>query len=824
MRNLIFIVITGCIFCCCNYTGKTTNIDIECIDTYQQCDSIYQLDTTYFNHASNLLYARWKIRKGQYNDASIVLDSLEKLLSEHKNEKLYQQIILYKYLSQSFKFQLDIESLIEQLELNLDPAHNINMLYFLAKALRQKQEVNYAYSTSLYAEHLRSKLSQEKQKEIYYLPWSIHTITLIREVSDTSICKHYLKKTLEHCQIETPGCRYMRTLLLTLEENLSETEINFIKRTVLDSTQYIPTTEKSINTHLSYVASNDQYAIKSLLSELDHSKSICNRSNFYNTTYLIDAYLNTGNIKKAQLHLDSIMVCSKKNIQFNNLALYRKQALLYQKYTESKNKNTLIDLYHCSKELTQSYTAQGKSVINEHYADAIYKSNNIFLEALLELNKNKTIENIDVLNYLNEIKNLYNKISDSRSVLGNKTPGKHLQKINDLKFKIEKRELEVHRYLDTTYTDLGAYKELYHLHKELYQLKSELPEIKNYTSHNNKNIRLSEIDNETQIIDFIQSDSSFFLSKITSSEIQIKKLDRELVSEAIAQKKHQIKNKTITDKSNYLDQVITQEISKEHRKLIFIPDGDLFDFPIEAIKDNSGKHLVNEYSISYASQISEAINHSSIILGDRIFAVSYSSDATLNDRNIRTFPELVYGQEEIIAISESYPTKEIYSGYQLTEQNLTKGLKQDIVHISSHSKSSTNNPLDNYILIRDTKGNGVPIYGFTLKSMDWDTKLVILSSCDSGTGTIKAGAGIFSLSRDFLQSGAETVIKSLWKVNEKTTSELMVLFHQNIRKGLIATKALQQAKISLKSQPQYTHPYYWAGFILEGNANLKISN
>jgi len=99
---------------------------------------------------------------------------------------------------------------------------------------------------------------------------------------------------------------------------------------------------------------------------------------------------------------------------------------------------------------------------------------------------------------------------------------------------------------------------------------------------------------------------------------------------------------------------------------------------------------------------------------------------------------------------------------------------------------------------------------------------VILSSCNRGTGTVKPGAGIFSLSRDFLQAGAQTVIKSLWAVNEASTAELMIDFHKNFTSGHSVSMSLTLAKRKLKQNPKYSHPYYWAGFVLEGNPNIKL--
>jgi CHAT domain-containing protein len=97
---------------------------------------------------------------------------------------------------------------------------------------------------------------------------------------------------------------------------------------------------------------------------------------------------------------------------------------------------------------------------------------------------------------------------------------------------------------------------------------------------------------------------------------------------------------------------------------------------------------------------------------------------------------------------------------------------------------------------------------------------VVLSSCETGLGAVKPGAGIFSLSRDLMQAGAKTIVKSLWKVNEKSTLKLMTLFHNNLSSGQSVAEALRNAKLELKTMPEFAHPFYWSGFVLEGNSDL----
>ncbi len=96
----------------------------------------------------------------------------------------------------------------------------------------------------------------------------------------------------------------------------------------------------------------------------------------------------------------------------------------------------------------------------------------------------------------------------------------------------------------------------------------------------------------------------------------------------------------------------------------------------------------------------------------------------------------------------------------------------------------------------------------------WGTQLVVLSACDTGRGDVKVGQDVYGLRRAFLVAGAETVVMSLWKVDDETTSTLMEAYYRNLLAGQGRAAALREAMRSLRlTQP---HPHYWAPFIAMG--------
>jgi CHAT domain-containing protein len=97
----------------------------------------------------------------------------------------------------------------------------------------------------------------------------------------------------------------------------------------------------------------------------------------------------------------------------------------------------------------------------------------------------------------------------------------------------------------------------------------------------------------------------------------------------------------------------------------------------------------------------------------------------------------------------------------------------------------------------------------------WGTELVVLSACDTGRGDILLGQGVYGMRRALVVAGAETVIMSLWKVQDDTTSQLMASYYRNLAAGQGRAAALLEAMRALRLSK--SHPHFWAPFIALGH-------
>jgi CHAT domain-containing protein len=106
------------------------------------------------------------------------------------------------------------------------------------------------------------------------------------------------------------------------------------------------------------------------------------------------------------------------------------------------------------------------------------------------------------------------------------------------------------------------------------------------------------------------------------------------------------------------------------------------------------------------------------------------------------------------------------------------------------------------------------IYGIPLKA-----KMVVLSSCNTGTGQLYSGEGILSLARGFLYSGSQSVIMSMWEIEDKSGTDIVEMFYKNLKKGYPKSVALKKARITFLNNADQlrAHPYFWSALVVYGN-------
>lgn len=143
------------------------------------------------------------------------------------------------------------------------------------------------------------------------------------------------------------------------------------------------------------------------------------------------------------------------------------------------------------------------------------------------------------------------------------------------------------------------------------------------------------------------------------------------------------------------------------------------------------------------------------------------------------------------------------------------------VHFATHGYLDTTRAGLSAIVLSLVDETGKPQDGFLrthdIYNLNLPAELVVLSACETGLGKDVKGEGLEGLTRGFMYAGARRVIVSLWNVNDKATAGLMQhLYTGVLRNQKSPSAALRDAQIRMLRMNQWQSPYYWAGFVMQG--------
>jgi CHAT domain-containing protein/Tfp pilus assembly protein PilF len=189
------------------------------------------------------------------------------------------------------------------------------------------------------------------------------------------------------------------------------------------------------------------------------------------------------------------------------------------------------------------------------------------------------------------------------------------------------------------------------------------------------------------------------------------------------------------------------------------------------------------------------------------------------------FPRLLFSRKEANAILREAPQggalKALDFKASLDTVTGAKLSQYRIVHFATHGLLNSLHPeLSGLVLsLVDEQGRARP--GFlsleTIYNMTLPVDLVVLSACETGLGKEIQGEGLLGITRGFMYAGASRVVASLWNVNDAATAQLMAKFYNGIFKDhLQPAAALRRAQVEMWKHSRWNLPYYWAGFVIQG--------
>lgn len=280
-------------------------------------------------------------------------------------------------------------------------------------------------------------------------------------------------------------------------------------------------------------------------------------------------------------------------------------------------------------------------------------------------------------------------------------------------------------------------------------------------------------------------------------------------------------------------------------RVVIIPDGELFNLNFEMLtaekvssyKQLATQSLLSKHVISY--------NYSLFLIGEGSKTIGYKNNfvAFVPEFNDRMKSDYQIAVKDSMDLDVSYLTllsqpftkalaknsTRLFNGKSFlneksTEQIFKNSAKEHkIIHIGTHAESNNVSPeLSRLVFAKSLNGKDDDyLYTYEIYNSNLASNLAILTACETGKPSYQAGEGMISLAHAFNYAGSESILTSLWKIDEESSAKIINLFYRNIKKGWSKDIALQKAKLEYiaTAEGRTVHPQYWAGLVLIGDAS-----
>lgn len=265
-----------------------------------------------------------------------------------------------------------------------------------------------------------------------------------------------------------------------------------------------------------------------------------------------------------------------------------------------------------------------------------------------------------------------------------------------------------------------------------------------------------------------------------------------------------------------LTNTLLPSYSDDYNVIHVVPHRFIHGIPFGALPKENGDFLIANHAFA---------THASLAL----FTISRGQDDFNHSSKLQIiypeFPQnddlfLAYAEQEIVGILQSAGRKNVELINCVSQFD---NLKTDNnLHFLTHAFVTEN--LSESYLVTCSEGEGKIKYADIITKYS-PRESIAISACESAKGKLIEGEGVLSLARGFIQSGAQSILATNWKIDDFTSSILMSNYYKLLNDGNSKEKSLQKAKIEyLESSSYYeSHPYFWAGYQLLGTGKKSIT-
>jgi CHAT domain-containing protein len=360
-----------------------------------------------------------------------------------------------------------------------------------------------------------------------------------------------------------------------------------------------------------------------------------------------------------------------------------------------------------------------------------------------------------------------------------------------------------------------------------------------------REIQRDVLDPDTLLIELALGEERSYLWAVTSQSVDVRELPSRRAVEAIARRFYEAlterntpieneapkarlarlaraKKQLARDGARLHDLLLARLPLRGKTRLLIVADGALQYVPFAAIPGRDGQPLIARYEIVSMPSVSALAALRRETTGRRVpeRTVAVLADPVFAGPGM---PRLPLTRDEAASIARLVPGAEVRTGYDATRAAAMSGDLRHFryIHFATHGVIDDRHPELSGIVLSLVDEHGKPQDGFLrlhdIYNLELPADLVVLSACQTALGKEVAHEGLVGLTRGFMYAGAERVLASLWKIDDRATAELMRRFYERMMlEELTPAAALRAVQVEMARSPRWSDPYNWAAFVLQG--------
>lgn len=354
--------------------------------------------------------------------------------------------------------------------------------------------------------------------------------------------------------------------------------------------------------------------------------------------------------------------------------------------------------------------------------------------------------------------------------------------------------------------------------KALQELKQIAPEVAELVSVVPSQLReiQGQLSEAEVLVEFFGSDAELFIFVVSSVNINVKTVPIARLDENIRWFRDAITAQEEDDVAELADVIYRQLFGSIESllttRVVIVPHGPLHYLPFNALRDKSD-FLVESRNIRVLPSAS-VLKYLGSDPSNSSYEILAMGNPDLGNRDM----DLPGAEREVNDIASMFSQTRLLLRGQASETNLKQlGHKFPYLHFAMHGTFDAATPLSSGLLMSGDDQNDGVLTVAELYDLDLPAELVTLSACETGMGTVSSGDDVIGFTRGFLFAGTQTIISSLWKVDDAATYYLMNQFYQYLPDHS-KQAALRLAQIDTRKN-YGDSPYYWAAFQLNGSGD-----